>query len=556
MPLTCVKVCSICLLFGLVVIGLASAKALTFNITYDPSIGGLSAAEQSSVRSAVNYITTEYAGDFTNDVTLNITIKYDPKEELASSVSNYEDNAYSYSQIRSALVAVAPGDATDLPAGNPTSYPAVTTTSAEAKGLGLPLLGTPDESDGTITFGPGPWTFYPTEPRAATGRYDFTSGIEHEISEVMGRQTLLDPASNHEIGPLDFFRYSAAGVRSLSTRTNASGTAVYAYFSLDNGQTNLRTFNDVSDGDISDWAGDNHDSYDAFGPDNEAEPVTTIDLQAMNAIGWAEAPVAKLLNISTRMEVLAGDNVLIGGFIVTGSSTKKVLVRALGPSLPVNGALTDPLLELHSAKGVIAINDNWKVNAANGQSQQTTIEATGAPPNDDRESALIADLPANNSSYTAVVRGQSGTIGIGQVEVYDLDASAASQLANISTRGYVDTGDNVVIGGVIVGPGNTRTPNILVRAIGPSLGINGELADPILELHNANGALIDTNDNWKIIESSGDSQQAAIEATGIPPSNDFEAALLEVVSPGNYTAIVRGKNSSTGIALLEAYNLQ
>jgi uncharacterized delta-60 repeat protein len=264
----------------------------------------------------------------------------------------------------------------------------------------------------------------------------------------------------------------------------------------------------------------------------------------------------KLLNISTRMEVLNGNNVLIGGFIVTGTQPKKVMIRALGPSLPVSGKLADPVLELHDKTGVFATNDNWKIDEKTGQSQQAEIEATTIPPKNELESALVATLPANNSAYTAIVRGQNGGTGVGQVEVYDLSTAANSQLANISTRGFVDTGDNVMIGGVIVGPNSAGSTKVLLRAIGPSLGISGALADPTLELHNGNGATIATNDNWKIDDKTGGSQQAEIEATKAPPQSEFESALIHTVTPGNYTAIVRGKNKTTGIGLVEVYNLQ
>jgi hypothetical protein len=267
-------------------------------------------------------------------------------------------------------------------------------------------------------------------------------------------------------------------------------------------------------------------------------------------------PLAQLLNISTRMEVLNGDNVLIGGFIVTGTQPKRVLVRALGPSLPVSGALADPVLELHDSGNILATNDDWKVDDKTGQSQQPAIQATTIPPKNDLESALIATVPANNAAYTAIVRSKNGGTGVGQVEVYDLETAADSQLANISTRGFVDSGDSVMIGGVIAGPNGAGSTKVLLRAIGPSLGISGELADPTVELHNASGTTIATNDNWKVDDNTGASQQVAIEATTIPPKNNLESALIETLIPGNYTAIVRGKNSTTGIGLVEVYNLR
>jgi hypothetical protein len=247
-------------------------------------------------------------------------------------------------------------------------------------------------------------------------------------------------------------------------------------------------------------------------------------------------------NISTRLKVGTGDNVLIGGFIVTGTQSKKVILRAIGPSLPLSGTLADPVLELrNSSGGLIASNDNWRSD------QEAEISATGIPPGNDLESAIVATLPANNAAYTAIVHGANNGTGIGVVEVYDLDRTVDSKLANISTRGFVQTGDDVLIGGLIVLGQNPL--GVIVRAIGPSLPLPGTLGDPTLELHDGNGALIAVNDNWR------SDQEAEIIATGIPPSNDLESAIVRNLAPGNYTAIVRGMNNTTGIAVVEAYAL-
>ena len=186
-------------------------------------------------------------------------------------------------------------------------------------------------------------------------------------------------------------------------------------------------------------------------------------------------------------------------------------------------------------------NDDWRSD------QEAEIIATTIPPTNDLESAIVADLPANNSAYTAIVRGANNGTGIGVVEAYDLDRTVDSKLANISTRGLVQTGDNVLIGGfIIVGQNPLR---VIVRAIGPSLGVPGALADPTLELHDGDGALIDSNDNWR------SDQEAEIIATTIPPSNDLESAIVRDLAPGNYTAIVRGVGNATGVGLVEAYSL-
>jgi WD40 repeat protein len=263
-----------------------------------------------------------------------------------------------------------------------------------------------------------------------------------------------------------------------------------------------------------------------------------------------------LLNISTRMRVLSGDNVLIGGFIIAGTDLKRVIIRGKGPSLTQVGVtLSDPTLELHQPDGTVITNDNWKINDQTGQSQEADIRATTIPPTNDLESTILMTL--SPGAYTAILAGKNGGTGVGVVEVYDLGQAANSKLANISSRGFVDTNDNVMIGGFIVGGGSGGgTAQVIVRAIGPSLSVSGALGDPTLELHDVNGTTIATNDNWKIDDQTGQSQEAAIRATTIPPTNDLESALIATLAPGNYTAIVRGKNNTTGVGLVEVYNLQ
>jgi photosystem II stability/assembly factor-like uncharacterized protein len=275
-----------------------------------------------------------------------------------------------------------------------------------------------------------------------------------------------------------------------------------------------------------------------------------------SSLATANAASAQLLNISTRMRVLTGDQVLIGGFIITGSDPKKVIIRGMGPSLNnVGVTLSDPTLELHQGSTTLATNDNWKINDQTGQSQEADIRATTIPPGNDLESALVATLTPG--AYTAILAGKNGGTGVGLVEVYDLAQAANSQLANISTRGFVDTGDSVMIGGLIVGGGSAGgTAKVIVRALGPSVPVPGPLGDPTLELHDVNGVTVATNDNWKIDDQTGQSQEAAIRATTIPPPNDLESALIATLAPGNYTAVVRGKNNTTGVGLVEVYNLQ
>src|SRR6266403_1503509 len=210
------------------------------------------------------------------------------------------------------------------------------------------------------------------------------------------------------------------------------------------------------------------------------------------AVSIALAPLRAdtLANISTRLRVDTGDNVLIGGFVITGTQPKKVIVRAIGPSLPLAGKLANPTLELRDGSGtLIRANDDWRTD------QQAEIIATGIPPANDLESAIVATLPANGAGYTAIVRGVNNGTGIAVVEAYDLDQSVDSKLANISTRGFVQTGDNILIGGLIVLGQNPL--RVIVRAIGPSLPVPGALGDPALELRDGNGALVASNDNWR-----------------------------------------------------------
>ncbi len=267
-----------------------------------------------------------------------------------------------------------------------------------------------------------------------------------------------------------------------------------------------------------------------------------------------KAPVGngRIVNISTRAHVATGAHVMIGGFIVQNAS-KPVVIRALGPSLArrgIAGALRDPVLELHytnsQGKEAVFTNDNWKTNA----SQAQLISKAGLAPADDRESAIYMTLAPGN--YTAIVSGSNGSTGVGLVEVYDA-APTAGKLANISTRAEVGTTDNVLIGGFIVqGP---QAVSVVCRGLGPSLrqyGIADALGDPMLELRNANGELIDENDQW------GDDAQTAynLTVTGLAPSDSNESALLADLVPGNFTVIIRGKDNTSGVGLVEVFDRQ
>ena len=256
-------------------------------------------------------------------------------------------------------------------------------------------------------------------------------------------------------------------------------------------------------------------------------------------------PSKVLLNVSTRVGVQSGSNVMIGGFIITGDVAKKVALRAIGPSLAdagVTDALADPVLELYDSTGsLIAQNDNCS------SLPPDTIPAN-LTPSSGKESFIAVTLPSG--SYTAVLRGANGAAGVGLFELFDLDP-ASSRISNISTRGEVGTGSDVMIGGFIVG-GEDPT-RVVIRAIGPSLAgqnVPNALSDPLLELYDGNGSLIFTNDNWRT------TQEQEILATGVAPSQDSESAIVATLTPGGYTAMVRDAGPAGGVALVEVYNLE
>jgi hypothetical protein len=254
-----------------------------------------------------------------------------------------------------------------------------------------------------------------------------------------------------------------------------------------------------------------------------------------------------LANLATRVQVGAANNVAIAGFIVIGNSGKQIVVRGLGPSLVsagVQGPLADPIVELYDSAGtLLASNNDWE------QGQPQALRDVNLAPSNQFEAAVVAMLPPG--AYTAILRGNGTAAGIGLVEVYDLQPSASSKLANLSTRGLVAGGQDVMIGGTIItGPDNAR---VVFRALGPSLagaGIANPVGDPQLDLFDGNGAKIATNNNWK------DSQQLAIANTGLAPTHNLESAILADLPPGNYTAVLSGLTATPGVALVEAYHLQ
>jgi hypothetical protein len=255
------------------------------------------------------------------------------------------------------------------------------------------------------------------------------------------------------------------------------------------------------------------------------------------------------VNLSTRLHVLTGDQVGIGGFIITGSAVKHVIVRAIGPDLRrfgIPNPLEDPVLELHGPTGfTTVINNNWR------DTQENEIKATGLAPTNDLESAIVAFLAPG--SYTGIIRGNNGGTGIGLFEVYDLDTAAASKLSNLSTRGFVGgTPGDAIIAGFILG--NQNLPDrVIIRGLGPSLaaaGVPNTLQNPTLELHNGDGTLLFTNNDWQ----DNPSNAAEVAAAGLAPSDSRESAIAVTLPAGAYTAILAGLGGTTGNGIVEIYD--
>ena len=545
-----------------------TTTGLVITPTFDSSITGN--PNSAAIQSMINQAIAIYQSLFNDPITVEIFFRYSntavngtplPAGTLAR--SNFVVYSVPWNTYKNALTADATtgNDTTangSLPGSSLSPNIAPSSAGGRAVGLNTPpamfangTVGAGGPYDGIVTLKASvPFQF--NRPTSG-GNFDALRTTEHEIDEVLGlgsRLGVTPPPT--DLRPQDLFSWSAPGTRNLT----ATGSR---YFSIDSGNTNIVDFNQSSNGDFGDWLSAscpqaNPYVQNAFSCAGQSSDVTVsspegvnLDVVGYNLVSQNSTP-AKLLNLSTRMRVQTGGNVLIGGFIITGSGPRHLLLRAIGPSLTgfgVPDALADPVLELHGPGGFVTVtNDNWRDDPV----QEALIIASGIPPSNDLESAIDATL--NPGAYTAIVSGKNNTSGVGLVEVYDFSQSATSKLANISTRGFVDTGDNVMIGGFIVGGGSGGgTARVIVRALGPSVPVAGALGNPTLELRDGNGALIDSNDNWR------SDHEAEIIATGIPPSNDLESAIVRDLTPGNYTAIVRGVSNTTGVALVEAYGL-
>ncbi|MFN2622814.1 MAG: NF038122 family metalloprotease [Chthoniobacterales bacterium] len=546
-----------------------SASALTINLTFDPdanfTTAGLNTTDIANMKAACTYAANQFTSRYSDPINVNIKVTASPgTSDFGSSIAFFIP-VDTYNNLRASFAADSKtgDDATTVGAGGslPAGADPIATahqynvTRAQAKALGY----RPDDmqNDGTFNFGGGhPWTYDPNN-RNVTGKFDFIGVAMHEYSEIMGRtssmgDTLGTGTPNYVA--FDLFHYTGAGTRGLS---NGAGRS----FSFDNGTTLLIAFNNnaANGGDLQDWAGPAPDSFNAAGPPGEQDDMTPVDLQTMDVIGYDRSATVPgvVANVSTRLPVGTGDNVLIEGFIVQGpaGSIKKILVRGIGPSLVpfgITDALANPTLGIFDSNNAqIASNDNWKTTQVGGiitGDQFAEINGSGLAPTNDAESAIIANLAPG--SYTAVVRGAGNTVGTGVVDAFDLSTASTARLANVATRGLVQPGDKLLIGAFIIQNGSVR---VVVRAIGPSLagfGVTNALPDTTLELRNQNGGLVRANDDWKT------DQKAELEATGLNPTNDLEAALVDMIQPGQYSALVRGKPEATGTGVVQIYFLQ
>ena len=555
-----------------------ATTGLTIQATFDSSITSNSNA--AAIEAMINRAISFYESLFSDPITIQIRYRYantapDGTPLPQGTVSRTDSVLYTipWSTFIDALTADATtsndnvANAT-LPSTALSANIEPSSAGGRAVGLDTPpamfangTVGDGGPYDGIITLNSSvPLQF--TRPTDA-GSFDAQRATEHEMDELVGLGSKLGH-NGIDFRPQDLFSWSSAGHRN----TTSSGTR---YFSIDGGVTNIVNFNQDPSGDFGDWLSQdcpqaNPYVQNAFACTGQFSDIAASSPEGINldVIGY-DLKQVMLGNISTRSFVQTGDNVMIGGFIIQGSGPKTVIIRAIGPELTplgVPNALADPTLELHDSAGaLIASNNNWQTTVIGGiitSNQVSAIQTSGHAPTEPSESAIIATLQPGN--YTAIVHGVNNTVGVALVEVYDLSADFTSVLGNISTRSFVQTGDNVMIGGFIVEGSGSKT--VIVRAIGPELtpyGVPNALADPTLELYNSAGTLIASNNNWQTTVIGGiitSSQVSAIQNSGHVPTEPSESAIIATLQPGNYTAIVRGVNNTVGVALVEVYDLQ
>jgi hypothetical protein len=534
--------------------GLVINPIFDSTITSDPR----SSAIQAMIISAIE----TYQTLFSDPITVQIRFRFSDVDATGKSMENLvgASNTTIYGVPWDTYITALKADAktaNDMTAiaSLPTSplTPTLVTKSAGGRAIGLNTppsdLGLGGAYDGVVTINSAkPVQF--TRPVSA-GNADGRMFTEHEIDEVLGLGSHLGSAQPQFLFAQDLFSWAGLNARN-TTNTGER------HFSIDRGLHFIVTFNQDPGGDYGDWESEpqcpqNHtrvqNAWNCYGQSAEISATSpegiNLDVIGYDLVTGNSGGGGVIGNISTRLPVGTGNNILIAGFQVTGNSPKQLVVRALGPSLAQFGltnVLPDTTLELHDSTGaIVATNDDWQ-DASNAQAIPTVLR-----PGNGLESAILTTL--DRGAYTAVLRGYNNDTGIGLVEVYDTSVGSGSQLGNISTRGFVQTGDNVMIAGLVV---QSHNKQIVVRALGPTLtgfGVTDALPDPTLSLYDANGALIIFNDDWK------DSQESAIDSTGLSPRSDLESAIAGTISPGSYTAVVRGFEDATGNALVEVYGL-
>jgi hypothetical protein len=539
-------------------------SGLVINPSFDPTITSdpRSNAIQAMIISAIQ----TYQTLFSDPITVTIHFRFSAHDATGSPMDNLvgASNSTCYPRDWNTFITALKADAktaNDVAACStlPTSplTASIVTRSAAGRAIGLNTppamfadahLDVGGPYDGVITINSAkPLQF--TRPVSA-GNYDARTFTEHEIDEVLGLGSHLNGAAPEFLCTQDLFSWASLNARN----TAATGER---HFSIDRGLHYIVTLNQDPGGDFGDWESEpqcpqNHPLVqNAWNCDGQSPEISATSPEGINldVIGYDlvsdnGTDHGVLGNISTRLPVGIGQNVLIAGFQITGNATKQLVVRALGPSLAQFGltnVLPDTTLELHDSTGaVIATNDDWQ-DTSNAQSIPTALR-----PSNELESVIFTTL--TRGAYTAVLRGYNNSTGIGLVEVYDTSAGS-TQLGNISTRGFVQTGDNVMIAGLVV---QSHSKPVVVRALGPTLtgfGVNNALPDPTLSLYDGNGTLLIFNDDWK------DTQENIVSGTGLAPANDLESAIAGTIAPGSYTAVVRGYDNATGNALVEVYGL-
>jgi hypothetical protein len=554
----------------------APATGLTIQATFDSSITG--APNAAVIEASINRAISVYESVFTDPITVQIRFRYAQALPDGTPLSHIVESltviyGVGWNVWTAALRADAKSSNDSLANATLPATPIIpslvaSSPNGRALGQNTPPAMNADGTvsvggayDGIVTLNSGISVQFtrPTDPN----RFDAQRSFEQGIGSIMGLLYSLT-----DFMPIDLFSWAAPNSRNF----DVSGRR---YFSIDGGVTTIIDYNQSPNFDFASWLSPQCPQAHPFVQNSFPCAGQSADISAtspeginLDVIGYditqPQSGPPRLGNLSTRSFVQLGDNVMIGGFIVQGTGPKRVIIRAIGPELAPFGVpnpLANPTLELHDGTGSrIASNNDWQTTIIGGiitGNQVTDIQNSGHAPASASESAIIADLQPGN--YTAILSGVNGTTGVALVEVYDLAPDATASLGNVSTRSFVQTADNVMIGGFIVqGTGPKR---VIVRAIGPELsqfGVPNPLANPILELHDGTGAVVGTNDDWQTTIIGGiitASQVTDIQNSGHAPTAPSESAIIATLQPGNYTAIVRGVNNTTGVALVEVYDL-